>query len=407
MRTFGALALVISMATVGCSQSTVARRPPAPVEPLGAPAAPGTSRELLERTRKDMEARLAAQPKDAAAAVRLADALLRLARVTNNGGLAAKAERALVKALASDPDRYDAHRMLGAVLLSQHRFRDAIREAERCQQMRQNDAFTWGVAGDARLELGDYDGAFAAFDRMSTIRPDSASYARIAYARELQGDLPGALRLLKMALEATSPNDAEAIAWHHAQIGALHLAEGRLVDAAREFSHADYSFPGHPFAVEGRARVLAAQGRPGEALKTLDPLLAGSPAASTLVLSAETLRGLGRLEEAARQDALAEAVWRSDAPEPARLALMLAGSGAAARIDEAVRVAQAEFANRRDIFTADALAWAFFKAGRLPDAVEASALAMRTGSVDRGLRERARAIALAATAAGLAQGSRR
>jgi tetratricopeptide (TPR) repeat protein len=407
MRTFGALALVISMAAVGCSQSTAARRSPAPVEPLGSPAAPGTSREVLERTRNEMQARLDAQPGDAAAAVRLADALLRLARVTNNGGLAVKAERALVKALGSDPGRYDAHRMLAVVLLSQHRFRDAIHEAERCQQMRQNDASTWGVVGDARLELGEYDDAFAAFERMSTIRPDSASYARIAYARELEGDLPGALQSLQMALEATSPNDAEAIAWHHAQIGTIHLAEGRLAEAAREFAHADYSFPGHPFAVEGRARVLAAQNRAGDALATLEPLLAKSPSASTLVLSAEVLRALGKHDEAVRQDALAEALWRSDAPEPARLALMLANSGDAARIDEAVRVAQAEFANRRDIFTADALAWAFFKAGRLGEAVEASALALRTGSVDRGLRERARTIAHAASIAGVAPGTSR
>jgi len=139
----------------------------------------------------------------------------------------------------------------------------------------------------------------------------------------------------------------------------------------------------------------------------LEPLLAKAPAASTLALSADILRAMGRREEASLQDALAEAVWRSDAPEPARLALLLAGSGDAAKIDEAVRLAKAEFSQRRDIFTADALAWALFKAGRLADAVEASASAMRTGSVDRGLRERARIIAHAASLAGLASGASR
>jgi tetratricopeptide (TPR) repeat protein len=293
------------------------------------------------------------------------------------------------------------------VLLSQHRFRDAIREAERCQQVRQNDAFTWGIVGDARLELGEYDQAFAAFEHMATIRPDAASYARIAYARELRGDLSGALHLLKMALEATSPNDSEAIAWHHAQIGAIHLAQGRLDDAAREYAHADYSFPGHPFAVDGRARVLLAERRPADALKTLEPLLAATPSAATLALSAEILRALGRQQDAARREVLAEAMWRSDTPEPARLALMLANSGDAAKIDEAVRVAQSELSQRRDIFTADALAWALFKAGRLSEAVTASALATRTGSVDRALRERARTIARAANAAGLTPGTSR
>ena len=407
MRTFGAFALAISMATVGCSQSTVARRTPPAVELLGSPSAPGTSRELLERTRNEMTTRLDANPTDAAAAVRLADALLRLARVTDNSGLAIKAERALNRALAGDPERYEARRMLAVALLSQHRFRDAIREAERCQQVRQNDAFTWGIVGDARLELGEYDEAFVAFDRMAAIRPDAASYARIAYAHELQGDLPGALRLLKMALEATSPNDSEAIAWHHAQIGAIHLAQGRLDDAAREYAHADYSFPGHPFALEGRARVMLAQGRPVDALQTLEPLSTSAPSGSTSVLSAQVLRALGRQKDAAAQEALAEAMWRSDTPEPARLALMLANSGDAAKIDEAVGMAQSEFLQRRDIFTADALAWALFKANRLSEAVTASALATRTGSVDDALRERARAIARAARAAGLTPGAPR
>jgi len=70
-------------------------------------------------------------------------------------------------------------------------------------------------------------------------------------------------------------------------------------------------------------------------------------------------------------------------------------------------MAQAEFSQRRDIFTADALAWALFKAGRLADAVETSASAMRTGSADRGLLERARAIAHAASLARLTPGASR
>ena len=111
--------------------------------------------------------------------------------------------------------------------LSQHRFSDALREAQRCQAMRADDAWVYGVIGDAHVERGEYDAAFDAFDRMAALKPTAASYARVSYARELQGDLREALRAMQMATEATSPHDPESLAWHHAQLGHLYLEMGR------------------------------------------------------------------------------------------------------------------------------------------------------------------------------------
>jgi hypothetical protein len=69
-------------------------------------------------------------------------------------------------------------------------------------------------------------------------------------------------------------------------------------------------------------------------------------------------------------------------------------------VDEAVRLAESAAAERRDIFTEDALAWSYFKAGRLTDAASAIARAQRTGTRDRSIRDHAAAIssALATTA---------
>ena len=103
-----------------------------------------------------------------------------------------------------------SQRVLGAVLLSRHKFAEAAAEAERLAARRPNDAALQGIIGDGRVELGDYDEGFAAFNRMMAIRPDAASSARVSYARELQGDLRGALNLMRMAAEATSPRDVEA-----------------------------------------------------------------------------------------------------------------------------------------------------------------------------------------------------
>ena len=194
--------------------------------PIGAPGAPTTSREDLERRIKDMEARLSKTPDDTGAAVILADALLRHVRVTGNVGLALRAEQALKRALNQDSTNYEANRMLGALYLAQHRFREAIKVGEKNRDARPYDPVNYGVIGDGHLELGDYEEAFAAFDRMMTLRPSAAAYARVAYARELQGDLTGALESMKLAAEATNPGDPEALAWAHSQVGSSPFSSG-------------------------------------------------------------------------------------------------------------------------------------------------------------------------------------
>jgi len=146
----------------------------------------------------------------------------------------------------------------------------------------------------------------------------AAAYARVSYARELQGDLPGALRLMQMAVEATAPQDAESIAWHHAQIGHLYLQMGRIDEAEREYQHAEFAFPGHPFAADGLARVAAARGDYARALELATPHHAGLPTATEAALAGDLLTALGRTDEAERQYALAEAAGRkATSPAPA------------------------------------------------------------------------------------------
>ena len=347
-----------------------------------------TSRADLDRTVKTMTARLAARPTDSTAAIALADALLRQTRVNGNAGLAMHAEFALKTVLDHDRDDYDARRMLAAVYLSQHRFRDAIGEAERCRAMRASDAWVYGVLGDAHIELGDYPEAFDAFDRMTALRPNAAAYARASYARELQGDLDGALRLMQMATDATSAQDAESLAWHHAQLGHLYLELGSLDAARREYEHADFVFPGHPFALDGLARVEAARGHNTAALELVMKRLDSSPTPADAAFAGDLLAKVGRPDAAELQYRLAEAAWRVDAPEPSKLARFLAGH--TRHLDEAVRLA--EGAGRHDIFTDDALAWAYFQTGRVAEARAAIRRALRTGSRDKDIRAHAAAI---------------
>jgi tetratricopeptide (TPR) repeat protein len=367
-----------------------ARRASPSMPALGAPGAPAVSREGLERRVADMEGRLARQPDDIGAAVLLADALLRQARVTGNSGLAFRAGALLKNALREAPAHYGANQMLGAVYLSQHRFREAIEVGERSRAARPYDPVNDGMIGDAHLELGEYEEAFDAFDRMMQLRPSAAAYARVAYARELQGNLTGALKAMKLAADATAGADLEALAWTHAQIGELYLQIGKIHEAKQEFAIASQAFPGHPVAVSGYARALEAEGDLNGALTLLRDLVERAPIADLYARIGDLLCRQGLHEEAERSYALAEAAWRSDMPEPAKLARFLADRGR--NIPEAVRLAEEAAVRRRDIFTEDARAWAYFKAGRLADARKSMAGALRTGTRDRDILAHAKAI---------------
>lgn len=264
-----------------------------------------TSRDDLSATVAAMTARLAESPTDSAAAVRLADTWLRQARVLNRSSLHVQAEAVLDRVIAGQPDDYLARRMRATVYLAQHRFQDAILEAGRCRALRAHDPVIDGIVGDALLELGDLPAAIEAFDRMLAQRPDAVSYARASYARELQGDVQGALALMKMADEATSAHDVESQAWHAAQLGNLHVTAGNHQDALREFTRAHTLFPDHPFAVIGLARVDLLQGRPDEALRRLQPRLDAAPSADDFQLAGDALLKLGRADDARRHHALA------------------------------------------------------------------------------------------------------
>ena len=290
-------------------------------------AGPGTNREGLDRAVAFATARLAERPGDAAAATTLADALMRLTRVTGNAGLAKQAEAALLRVLDEDADAYTARRMLAVVYLSQHRFHEAIAIAKMCIQLHPNDASVYGVLADGSIEIGEYEQGFAAIDRMLDLRPDATAYARASYAKELQGDLAEALELMEMATESTAPHDVEGAAWHRAQLGHLHLQLGRLDEAAREFAHAEFLFPGHPFALDGRVRVEAAWGRHEAGLRMLTETRPNAATPDEAALRGDLMMALGRVDEAEGQYRLAELGWTTDQPDPVRLARFRAERG--------------------------------------------------------------------------------
>jgi tetratricopeptide (TPR) repeat protein len=376
--------------------------------PRALPAStPGTSRAELTSTVNEMSARLAVDPGNAAAVVSLANAMIRLQRVNNDGRAVITAEQHLRAFLSGAPNHYDARRMLAAVLLSQHRFADAIKEANKTMAADPRDAWNYGAAGDGYIELGDYARAFAAFDRMGQLQPGPASYARTAYALELKGDLEGALEYMQRAAEGTSPNDPESQAWHYAQMGDLLLQLGRLARARIEFERAAATFPGHPLAAAGLARIRMMDGDLKGARLMLQTELARTANPDLAIAVGDLSSALGEAATADQYYQIAEqierAAWGNGLRQPQVLARIL--SERPGRTAEAVTLSEEAARTRADIVTMDTLAWAYFKNGQLADAVKASEQALRTGTRSARIRCHAQAIAEAVTSSAHAPGA--
>lgn len=355
---------------------------------VGMPGSPPTSADGLRQRVSDMERRLRARPQDAGAAVLLADALLRQARATSDGRPANRAAQVLTSVLKATPSQYDALRMLGAIYLSQHRFRDALDLGRRARDLRPSDAWNYGVIGDALIELGEYDQAFQAFDTMVSMRPSAAAYARVAYGRELSGDLDGALSAMHLAEQATPVQDVESQAWYAAQVGELHLRMGKLDDAEREFRRATFAYPSYPHATIGLGKVKVARGDHDAALTIYLDQMTRTPTLDLAARIGDLYAGRGDSPNAERYYQLAE-----DLAGPALVqtepALALFLSEHDRKVDDALKIARAVASMRHDIFTDDALAWAYYKAGRLGEAAAASARALRTGTRDDRIRSHA------------------
>src|SRR5262249_43512306 len=225
--------------------------------------------------------------------------------------------------------------------------------------------------------------------------PGADAYARVAFGRELRGDLGGALRVMQMAADATPAHDAEAKAWYVAQVGELYGRMDRWSDAEREFRRSAFFFADYPPAMTGLGKARASRGDRAGALDVLLAQLKRTPSLDLAARVGDLFRASGDGANAERYYQLAEDLAGPGIAqtEPA-LAMFLAERDR--RLPDALRIAQAVAAVRHDIFTDDALAWALFKAGRTAEARAASERALRTGTrdariLDHAARIRARA----------------
>jgi tetratricopeptide (TPR) repeat protein len=244
-----------------------------------------------------------------------------------------------------------------------------------------DDAWNWGTLGDSLMELGQYDDAAEAYQKMMSLRPNQSSYNRASYYRWVMGDAEGAIAIMQRAIEAGS-SAPENTAWCLVDLGNLYFKTGRLELAADTFSAALRTFGGYHPAHAGLGRVQAAQGKLAEAIENFKRAQAAVPMPEYAAALAELYERTGKKADARQQLELLDVVDRmviaNNEKTNRNLALVYADQGR--KLDRALELAKSELDVRGDVYTYDALAWALFKNGRYAEAEQAAGKALRFGT---------------------------
>ena len=307
-------------------------------------------------------------------------AYVQQARTTVDPSLYDKAAGAFAKSLALRPQDNDAALTGQATLAAaRHDFAGALALTDRALAINDYSPTTWAVRSDALTELGRYDEAREAVQRLLDLSPGVDGLTRASYAFELRGDVARARALLEEAAEvATDPSD-QAFAQYY--LGELAWNEGDLTGARAAYEAGLDADPDDLVLVAGRAKVLAAAGDPVAAAAEYRRVVERLPRPEFVVAYGELLEATGQEQDAQEQYAVVRATQQLFAANgqdvDTELALFEADHGTPAA---AVASAQKAYAKRPDaVLTQDAYAWALHAAGRSAEALPVARAASRLG----------------------------
>ncbi len=212
---------------------------------------------MAKKNTDNLIAKIKADPNDTRSALALANAYIMEARASGNIAYYDKAALKTVNnLLAKEPRNYEALMLRSLVQLSQHHFAEGLATAKEALVIDSNSAFVYGLLVDAQVEMGNYDAAIEAADKMVSIRPDLRSYSRIAYLREIYGDYPGAVSAMKRAVASGLPAE-ESTEWCRTQLGKLYECMGQIEKAYFQYNLSLAARPGYANALAGLGRIAS------------------------------------------------------------------------------------------------------------------------------------------------------
>ena len=299
-------------------------------------------------------------------------------RETVDFGYLDRAERILKTVLLVDDGNYEALRMREVAELERHHFQAAADLAEALIPLHPGDPWSYGVLGDAAMEMGRYDRAGAAYQHMVSLRPDQSSLNRASWYEFVAGRPAQAIALMKQAIDSGA-RAPENTAWCLVDLGNLYFKTGDLDRASQSYGQAVRIFPGYHAAQAGLGRAYAARGDYQSAIAAYLKAQNSVPMPEYAAALEELYGMVNQPAEARKQRDLIDFVDRMGrlAAEKTNRNLALIYADEGRNLDRALELAQEEMKVRSDNYTHDALAWVLFQRKEYAKAEEAARVALQ------------------------------
>lgn len=331
-----------------------------------------------------LQTRLQRLPGDDASWAALALAYVEQARLTGDPSYYPKAEAAVAESLQLVPEANSAALASSAALAAaRHDFGAALADADAALAVSPRDSRALAVRVDALTELGRYREQMRALRQADRRQPGLPVLTRYSYAFELRGRLAEATALLARPLNGASHSDRGFLL---TQMAELERRRGLLDRAGRHLDQALVEAPGYLPALVSRARLAVARGDVAAAERRWRAVVRRLPLPEYLVQLGELQLHRGADAAARRQFTVVRSTTGlladGGVDTDLEVALFEADHGSPGA---ALAMAREEWAQRRSIHVADALAWALHVNGRDQEALAFARQATRLGTREAGL----------------------
>jgi tetratricopeptide (TPR) repeat protein len=351
-----------------------------------------------------LENRVKNDPDDFVAQNQLASRYLDLLRVTGDDAYLEKARRAAEASVASGVLELNNGGLaaLARVQLASHQFAASRDTAKKVRALAPGKPFSFGLLGDALLELGDYDEAAEAYQKLARAEEGSIdSEIRLARLALVRGELNAAREHFSNALKATkdsTPPAPQLLAWCGVQLGQLYFSRGDWENADKQYQAALAALPDYWAALDHVSELRAAQQKYAEAIALYEKVIARVPRPELCQALGDLYAFISKPAEAKPWHERAAAIYLKAVEQGEPLYnhhLVGFYSDSIENPTEALKWARKDLEMRHSVFAHDAMAWALYRDGKFAEAAGEMKKALALGTKDSHLFFHASMIATA------------
>jgi tetratricopeptide (TPR) repeat protein len=364
----------------------------------GSPAAYEAELSRIQKDISDLEDGALSAPIDIEKATRYVHRIYQRALLTGSYTDLNAAQTAIDRAIGEIGPLADLYLLKANLEFRLHRLEKADRNVKALARFAGSSQIVALKAGIA-FQQGAYSEAKKGYQSAIEKNPSWDNLARLAYWEAKFGDPDLADSLYRQAEEEISAKEMRSYAWVELERGLLEFNRGRYDKASAHYQQANKAYSGYWLVEEHIAELLAAERKFDEAAALYKKVVARAPRPEFQQALGDLFLFMGK-EDLAKpwHDAALAAYLESAGRGEVQYYHHLVGFYADVRQNgaEAMKWARKDAELRPNFITQDGLAWALYRNGQFPAALDAMEKTLSSGVKDSHLFFHAAMIHLAA-----------